>query len=464
VGTLGASLNTAVQAMLTDQAALSVTSNNIANANTPGYSRQTVELEEAAPTQYGNLLLGNGVQIGGVVSQHSSLLQTQLDQQTQQQSQYNSFLGTMQQVQTLFNETSGTGLQSSITAFFNSIQQLSTDPSNTSLRAGFITAAQNMAQAFSSSASSLVSIQRNVDLSVTQSVNQINTLTSQIAQLNGKISTATQTGQNAGSFIDQRDQLVNQLSGLIDVSEIPAGNGSLTLTTTGGTSLVVGTQNFQLSTQPDPTTGFQQIYSQGSNITSTITGGSLGGDIQARDTTIPSILSSLDSLASNLENSVNSTNHAGTDLNGAAGGNIFVPPPAGGAGAASQMQVAITDPNKIAASLDGSTGDNANLTAMLNIQNQAIVNGQTPLNAYSSLVFNIGNDVSTAQSEVSGSQAMIQQIQNQIGSISGVSINEEAANLVQFQQAYQAAAQVAAVINSLTATAINLGNSTTATA
>lgn len=459
MGTLSASLNTAVQAMLTDQAALSTTSNNIANANTPGYSRQTVELAEAPPTQYGGLLIGNGVQLEAIVSQHSSLLQTQLDQETQQQSKYNSYLGTMQQVQTLFNETSGTGLQSSITGFFNSIQQLSTDPSNTSLRAGVLTAAQNMAQAFSSSSSNLISLQRNVDLSVSQSVNQINTLTSQIAQLNGEISAANQIGQNAGSFVDQRDQLVNQLSGLIDVSEIPAGNGSLTLTTTGGTSLVVGTQNFQLNTQPDPTTGFQQVYSQGSNITSTVTGGSLGGAIQARDTTIPSILSSLDSLASNLENSVNSVNQAGTDLNGAVGGNFFVPPPAGGAGAALQMQVAITDPAKIAASLDGSVGDNSNLTAMLNVQNRAIVNGQTPLNAYSSLVFNIGNDVSTAQSEVSGSQAMIQQIQNQIGSISGVSINEEAANLVQFQQAYQAAAQVAAVINSLTATAINLGHS-----
>jgi flagellar hook-associated protein 1 FlgK len=459
VGTLSASLNTAVQAMLTDQAALSTTSNNIANANTPGYSRQTVELAEAPPTQYGGLLIGNGVQIQAIVSQHSSLLQTQLDQETQQQSKYNSYLGTMQQVQTLFNETSGTGLQSSITGFFNSVQQLSTDPSNTSLRAGVLTAAQNMAQAFNGSSSSLISLQRNVDLSVAQSVGQINTLTSQIAQLNGQISTANQVGQNAGSFVDQRDQLVNQLSGLIDVSEIPAGNGSLTLTTTGGTSLVVGTQNFQLNTQPDPATGFQQVYSQGSNITSTITGGSLGGAIQARDTTIPSILSSLDSLASNLENSVNAVNQAGTDLNGAAGGNFFVPPPAGGAGSASQMQVAITDPSKIAASLDGNSGDNSNLTALLNVQNQAIVNGQTPLNAYSSLVFNIGNDVSTAQSEVSGSQAMIQQIQNQIGSISGVSINEEAANLVQFQQAYQAAAQVASVINSLTSTAINLGHS-----
>jgi len=379
VGTLGASLNIAVQAMLTDQAALSTTSNNIANANTPGYSRQVVDLGESSPAEYGGLLIGSGVQVEQIVSQRNSLLQTQLDQETQQQSKYSSYLGSMQQVQTLFNETSGAGLQSSLTAFFNSVQQLSTDPSSTSLRAGVLTAAQNMAQAFSSTASNLILQQRSVDTSVTQAVNQINSLTSQIAQLNGEVTSATSTGQNAGTFTDQRDQLINQLSGLIDVSEIPAGNGSLTLTTTGGANLVVGNQSFQLATQADPTSGFQQVLSQGSNITSSITGGALGGDIQVRDTTIPSILSSLDSLASGLETSINSVNQAGTDLNGAPGGNFFVPPPAGGTGAALQMSVALTDPSQIAASLDGSTGDNSNLTALLNVQNQAIVNGQTPL-------------------------------------------------------------------------------------
>lgn len=171
------------------------------------------------------------------------------------------------------------------------------------------------------------------------------------------------------------------------------------------------------------------------------------------------MLSSLDSLASNLETSFNSVNQAGTDLNGNSGGNFFVPPPAGVQGAASQMAVAITDPSQIAASLDGSAGDNSNLTAMLNLQNQTIVQGQTPMDAYSTLVYNVGNQVSNAQSESDSSQALTQQIQNQIGSVSGVSINEEAANLIQFEQAYQAAAQVASVINTLTTTAINIGRS-----
>jgi len=462
VGTLISSLNMALQSMQAEQEALSTTTNNISNVNTPGYTRQTVSFEETQPVQYGGMLFGNGVALGQITSQRDNLLQTRFEQETQQQSKYSSYLGTMQQVQTLFNETTGNGLQSSITSFFNSLQQLSTSPSDTSLRQGVLTSAQNLAQSFNNTANNLQQLQHNADLTVGQSVNQINNLTSQIAGLNVQISSATVTGQNAGTFIDQRDQLVSQLSGLVDVSTIDTGNGSVTLTTSSGTALVAGNQSFQLTAQTNPATGLQDIYSQGSDITSSLTGGSLAGAIQARDQTIPSIVSSLDSLASGIGNSMNSINKAGTDLNGNAGGAFFTVPSAGSTGAASSIRVAITDPSKIAGSLNGSAGDNSNINAMIALQNQPIVNGQSPLNAYSDLVFQVGNDVSTAQSESTSAQAMVQQLQNQIGSVSGVSINEESVNLVQYERAYQAAAQVSAVVSSLTAEAINLGQTVTA--
>lgn len=235
----------------------------------------------------------------------------------------------------------------------------------------------------------------------------------------------------------------------------------MTLTTSNGAALVVGNQSFQLTTQTNPATGFQDVFSQSADITSGLTGGALAGAIQARDQTIPSILSSLDALASGLANSLNSINEAGTDLNGNPGGTLFSVPSTGTAGSAANISVAITDPSQIAASLNGTAGDNSNVNAMLAVQNQPIVGGQSPLTAYSNLVFQIGSDVSTAQSESTSSQAMIQQLQNQIGSVSGVDINEESVNLVQYERAYQAAAQVSAVIDSLTATAINLGQATT---
>jgi flagellar hook-associated protein 1 FlgK len=252
------------------------------------------------------------------------------------------------------------------------------------------------------------------------------------------------------------------LSGLIDVSVIGAGNGTVTLTTSTGAALVVGNQSYQLTAQADPVTGFQHIYSLGSDVTASLTGGALAGALQVRDQTIPAINAALDSLASKLSNSVNSVHQAGFDLNGAAGGNFFTVPPSGGTGAAASIRVAITDPAKIAASLNGTPGDNSNVAAMLALQNQPIVNGQSPLSAYGNLVFQVGNETSSAQSESTAAQATILQLQNQIGSVSGVSINEESVNLVQFERAYQAAAQVAGIINTLTATAINLGQSTTA--
>jgi flagellar hook-associated protein 1 FlgK len=160
-------------------------------------------------------------------------------------------------------------------------------------------------------------------------------------------------------------------------------------------------------------------------------------------------------LASSLANSVNTQHQAGFDLNGAAGGNFFVPP-TGAAGAASSLAVAITDPTKIAASSDGTPGDNGNANAILALQNQTIANGQTPLNAYANLVFQIGNDVQTAQTGQQAGGQVLDQLQNLQGGVSGVDINEESANLIRFQNAYQASAQVASVINSLLETTIGM--------
>ncbi|MGB2592273.1 MAG: flagellar hook-associated protein FlgK [Candidatus Acidiferrum sp.] len=459
MGSLSASLNIAVQSLQAEQTAIQTTTNNIANANTPGYSRQVANFDENPPIQVGNLTMGSGVNISQVTSLRDAILDLRVNQETQQQGALNSFISAGQQIQSLFNETSGSGLQSSLSAFFNSLSALSTNPSDQNTRQAVLTAAQNLASSFNQASNNLSTIQQSEDLSVTQSVSQINTLTAQIASVNSQVSAATSSGQNPGPFIDQRQQLINQLSNLVDVSSIDAGNGSLTLTTSSGAPLVVGGQSFQLSTQTNPTTGVQDVYSQGNDITSKITGGELAGQIQIRDQEIPSITSSLDSLASGLVTAVNTQNQQGFDLNGNPGGNIFAPPPAGGTGAAGSMSVVMTDPSLIAASggpAPGNAGDNTNANALLAIQNQDIINGQTPLNAYSNLVFKIGNDVSSAQSNEQSGSLVLQQLQNLQAGVSGVDVNEESANLIRFQSAYQASAQVSGIIDELMQTTIDM--------
>jgi flagellar hook-associated protein 1 len=456
MGSLNASLAIAVGALNADQGALDATSNNVANASTPGYSREVPVLSENPPVVIGPLTYGSGVTLQQLQSIRDPILQIRIAQETQDQGQLTSFLSSMQQVQVLFNDTSSSDIGTQISNFFSSVNQLSADPTNLSLRQGVLTAAGNLANSFNTTSNNLAQQRSNLDLDVTQAVQQVNTLTAQIAQLNGQISDLQNTGADASTFIDQRDQAIDQLSSLIDVSQIQSDNG-LTLTTTNGTALVAGQQSFSLTAQAD-SSGLQHVFSQGKDITSDLTSGKLAGLLQARDQTIPSILSSLDTLASDLSNALNTANQQGFDLNGNAGTNIFSTPPASGVGAAAAMSVIMTDPSLIAASSDGSAGSNGNITALAAVNNQPIASGQTPTQFYSNIVFEVGSDVSNASAQQNASQLVLQQLQDQRGSISGVSLDEEASNLIIYQQAYDAAARVVTAINQMMDEAVNLGS------
>lgn len=448
MGTLYGTLGIALGALAADQGAVAITGNNIANVNTPGYSREQVNLIENSPARIGNLLFGTGVSLGQTTSIRDNLLERRLDQENQSSSRLSAFLGPMNQVQALFNEAAGTGLQTPLSAFFNSLTSLSANPSDSSLRQGVITAGQNLSSAFRQDYANLQSLQASTDTAMQQSVNQVNTLTGQIAALNVQISAQVSVGQDPGTFLDQRTQLVRQLSGIVDISEVDAGKGSMTITTSNGAALVVGGQSFALSSQVNSNNTFHDVYSQSTDITSNITSGSLGGQIQVRDAEIPAILNKLDTLSYNLASSVNTQSKAGFDAIGNPGVNFFVAP-ASVTGAASSFAVAITDPNLVAASSDGSIGSNGNSQALADLQNQAIVNGQTPANYYTGLVFKIGNDVSQATSEQTAVSLVQLQLQDQRGAISAVSLDQESINLVRFQGAYQAAANVVNVINTL---------------
>ena len=169
---------------------------------------------------------------------------------------------------------------------------------------------------------------------------------------------------------------------------------------------------------------------------------------------------SLDNLAAGLISSVNSQQNAGFDLTGAKGADFFTPftPATTGsnAGAASATNVAITNPNQVAASSSGAAGDSNNATALANIQNQPLISGLTIGGAYSNLIDQVGNDVSNATSEQQAVGLALQQLSNQQASISGVSLDEEASNLVMYQRAYEASARIISVVDELASDTINI--------
>ena len=449
---LNGSLSIALSALLVSQQQLETSANNVANANTPGFSRKRPDLTPGDPVVLGGLSIGTGVALKQIQSLRDPILELRLSQETQTQGQLDTSLGALQQIQVGFSGTNS-GIGNAISKFFDSLQQLSTDPTNLSLRQAILTAAGNLATTFNTEAHNLQAQRSNLDLNVVDTVGQINTLTVQIAGLNKQVSALENVHEDAGIFIDQRTEAIRRLSSLVDVSVIQTESG-IALTTSNGTPLVAGERDFPLTTQIG-SGGIHQVLAGTADVTGLLTSGKLGGLLQVRDTTVPAVLDNLDQLATGLATALNTANRTGFDFNGVAGTDLFVPPV--GAGSAAALAVSITDPALVAASADGTPGSNGNLALLSAVHDQAIVAGQKPLDFYSRLVFKIGSDTANAGSDLEASSLIVRQLGDQRASISGVSLDEEAASISRYQAAYQAAARIVTTVNNMLDLAVNLG-------
>jgi flagellar hook-associated protein 1 FlgK len=247
------------------------------------------------------------------------------------------------------------------------------------------------------------------------------------------------------------------------LDQISTENNGITLTTSNGAVLVSGSQSFALSTAQVGGTVHILAGGGGQDVTSNLTGGDLGGVLEARDQKLPAYQRGLDSLAFAVGTQVNQQNGLGVDGKGNPGGALFSLPPTSTRGAA-LIQVATADPNAVAAASpgEGSAG-NANATALADLAGAAIVGGQTASAFLASFLGQIGSDTAAATTDNSAQQTTLTQLTTQRDSLSGVALDEEAANLTQYQRAYQAAAQVFNIGNSIMASALNLGVQTTVT-
>lgn len=468
MATLSSAFSIAAGALEADQAALNIIANNTANANTPGYTNELPQWQANDPVTINGTSYGTGVTMTGAASQRDLVLEQRIQQQMQLEQGTGAQLAALDQLQSIFgaatsasSSTSSGDIGQSISNFFSSLSQLQSNPADTSLRQAVLSAASTLASAFQSASSQLSQQQNALDQQSATTVTQVNALTKSIAQLNQQITAMSPNG-DAGQLEDQRQQDIQQLSQLIGIHTITTEGNSLTITTSSGAPLVSKDQSFSLSTGSSG--GVTHIFdSNGGDITADLAngGGSLGGTLTVRDQDIPQMQSSLDTLAFSLGTALNNANEAGADANGNAGGPIFNLP-SNAAGAASSISVAITDPAKIAAAATGNgSSDDTNLESMLKVENQTIVNGDTPTAYYSSFVSAVGNLVSQVSTENTVQQASLTQLQTQRNSLSAVNQNDGAAALENLQQAYQAASKVFTILDTVMASAINLGVETT---
>ncbi len=473
MATLNTAFNIATGALNADQAALTVVSNNVANANTTGYTREVASWQENDPVTINGQSYGEGVTMTGPVSQRDLALEQALQQQGQVASASGARLTALQQVQTIFNQvtTANSGSSSSATngieqdmsQFFDSLSSLESSPADTALRQQVLTSATNLAGDFQTASSQLSVQQTSLDQQTGGLVTQVNSLTQSLAGLNQQIQSAS-PNSDAGTLEDQRQQDLQQLSQLVGIHQIQTESNGLEITTSNGALLVSGNQSFSLSTAS--VSGSLQVYdSEGNDITTSLTsgGGQIGGLLTVRDQDIPQMQSALDTMAFDLGTRINTQNQAGSDANGNPGVAIFNLP-ASATGAAAQISVAITDPSQIAAAASGAgSSDDTNLLAMASLQNQGIVAGDTPSNYYSDFVTTVGSLVSGVSTQNAAQQASVSQLQNQIGSLSSVNLNEEASSLETFEQSYQSASKVFTILDEVMTAALNLGVETTYT-
>jgi len=421
-------LETTLRGILAQQLAIDVTGHNISNANTVGYSRQRATLTPtdpytvpgtSRPPQAGQL--GTGVDVSQYQRVRDAFIDIQYRAQTMIQGSADATNDGLQQVQQAFHEPGDQGLNSLLQKYWSAWSDVSNAPENMATRQALAQAAGSLATGFNQVSTQLQTVLGQTGQNVTYTINDVNAMGTQIAQLNDAIAKAEVTGDQPNDLLDQRDVLIDNLSSLGNVTVTPTTLGKVDISI-GGASLVSGTTSATLA-ETDMTS---------------LTSGKLQGLIQLRDVTIPGYQAQLDTLASTMISATNTQHAAGFDLTGTAGGAFFT-----GTDAASiAINPAImSNPALIAASGNGQPGNADNALAMAALRTQSLVGSSSIDTAYSQLVTKIGSDTQQAQRAADTSSLLVGSLQDRRESVSGVSLDEEMTNLVRFQRGYQASAR-----------------------
>lgn len=450
------------------QTKLSTTSNNIANANTPGYARQRANLIEAAasPLAGNHGSIGNGVVLGDVTQTRDQFVESQLPSAFSQSSASTAESDALTEISAFNNGTNG-DLTDAISNFYSSLTALVQNPGDISLRQSATQSAASLASTFNRTSEALEQARDGIDASIASAVKQVNSDAAQIADLNRKISVVEGGGGQPNDLLDQRQNLMDEMAQLIGASEVPDDKGDISLVLPGGTTLVSTGMAATLSVQGDTNNnGHVDIMTTPSDgsapamLAQAELGGQIGGLLAARDGALGKASSTLDTLAFGFASAINKQNRAGFALDGSPGGDIFT------IGATSTNAAAViavkptvaANPGLIAAAgaADTVPGDGTNLQAMVDTQAKAILNGLDVQQGVATLVSDFGTASAGAQNAAAFDKAMLQNLQDARSSVSGVSIDDEMVGLLQAQHAYEALAKVVTTTQSLLETIIQL--------
>ncbi|MDZ7294826.1 MAG: flagellar hook-associated protein FlgK [candidate division KSB1 bacterium] len=451
-------LNTARRGLHAQSHALHVASHNIANANTDGYSRQRVSMAPSEPLRTPAGMVGTGVDVTQIERLRESLWDWQLNAEYQELARWQARAMALQEIEVLINEPSETGLAAALEGFWDSWQTLANYPEEASARQQVREWGLRLAAAFNRVYRGLTTVQQSLDEQVGLLVNQVNDLGRQIAALNVQIAQAESSGVQANDFRDRRDLLINELSRLVDVQVIEMPSGMVNVTV-GGETLVAGdkVRNIEVTTT---TVQGVVVHSPRWGVNGRevlIRGGRIGGLLEMIHSVIPQYRTRLDTVATAVATEVNRVHQQGYAPDGSSGIPFFAPDTSG-AGDIAVHPAILNSLNAIAASRDGTVGNGDIALEISRIKNQAVINqGTESINSFfRRIVAALGLDIQSATNTSENLEQFVQQLEMKRESVSGVSLDEEMADLIRFQRAYQASARLVAMVDELMQTVLNM--------
>ncbi len=424
-------------------AGINVTSQNVANAATPGYSRRRVLLQTSDPLRRGGLWVGTGSRVAGINRASDRLLGVRVVAAAGAEAQASTVESTLSVAQGYFDETSGTGLSEAYATFYSSMSSLTADPADAGARRAVVEAARGLAGTVSRTARGVGDSIDSVNGSLSDRVDAVNTGLREVASLNAQIGRqGASTGP--GDLLDRRDQVIRELGETAGATVDLDANGQATVFL-GGFAVVSGKEARTVSVADD-SAGIAQIYVSCDSGKMRVTdrlGGELGGLMSAR-TTMEGWLGQLDDFATTLATTVNAQHALGFDSNGAPGGDVFSLDPTAPAASLDVDEALAADPSLLAAAgaATADPGDGDNLALLMAQRTATSFAGSTGANALSSLTSSVGTEIAAASSDWTSLNAQLNDLQSQRDAVSKVDTDEEAIRLIEFQTAYRAASRV----------------------
>ncbi len=461
----GGMLSIARSGLMASQAQISTSSQNVTNAQTPGYSRQRVTLTPGYPERLAYGTFGTGVLIGGVERMRDELLDASFRRDTQNAGYTEERRDALQAIEGVLGEPSETGLASSLEQLWSAWSDLSTNPESSAAKGVVRQRGAQVASQLNTYGNQIEDARTVARTRLLETTDKVNSLAAQVAEINARIVAAEAAGKQSPDMRDQRDLKIDELSSLIGATAYRQADGSVNINV-GGDSLVDGANFKTVRVQAplaDPTKLAIALgdLPPGGAPTETMyaIGGQVAGMLDSYNTVYPDALKNLDAIASSLITNTNALHTTGY-IGAAAAGNFFD----ASRTTARTIQLDSTiaaNVNRVAASgIANEAGDNSVALRLSQLRDTPVsVNGQTSSisEGYRNVVASIATMVNGASGTATAARTLATQTDTRRESVKGVSIDEEMVNLMKYQQSYQAAARLINVIDEMSQTLINLG-------